>query len=80
MFKGWTIPLQVKDLPRDGYIDISCRSCKRLWRQSVRDLVEKERLGAQFVDLLEWQTRCVSESCGGMVCFVVEGDEILQAA
>jgi len=80
MFKGWTIPPQVKDLPRDGYIAVSCRSCKRLWRQSVRDLVEKEGAGAQFIDLLEWQTRCKYEPCGGMVCFAVEDDEILQAA
>ena len=80
MFKGWTIPPQVKDLPRDGYIDISCKACKRLWRQSVRDLVEKRRVGAQFVDLLEWQTRCAHPGCGGMVCFAIEDDELLQAA
>jgi len=80
MFKGWTIPPQVKDLPRDGYIDISCRSCKRLWRQPVRDLVEKQRLGAQFVDILEWQTRCIHPGCNGMVCFAVEDDALLQAA
>jgi hypothetical protein len=80
MFKGWTIPPQVKDLPRDGYIDTSCKVCKRLWRQSVRDLVDNQHLGAQFVDLLEWQTRCIHPGCGGMVCFAIEDDELLQAA
>ncbi len=76
----WTAPAQVKDLPRDGHIGVSCKSCKRLWRESVRDMVENRRMGAQFLDLLEWQTRCVFENCGGMVCFVVEDDEVLQAA
>ncbi len=60
---------QVRDLPRDGHIDVTCQSCRRQWRNSVRHMVEHERLGAQFVDLLEWQSRC---ACGGTVCFAVD--------
>ncbi len=60
---------QVRDLPRDGHIDITCKSCRRQWRNSIRHMVETERLGAQFLDLLEWQSRC---ACGGMVCFAVD--------
>ncbi len=76
----WTTPPQIKDLPRDSHIDINCRSCKRLWRESVRDMVEKQRLGAQYLDLLEWQSRCKDDTCRGMVCFIVEDDDVLQAA
>lgn len=78
----WTIPSQVKDLPRDSYIDISCRSCKRMWRQSVRHMVETERLGARYLDLLEWESRCRFATCGGMVCFAIEdeADGMLAAA
>ena len=80
--KNWKCPPQLKDLPRDSHIDITCRTCRRHWRESVRHLVENRRAGAQFLDLLEWETRCDAKGCGGMVCCAIEEDEydLLQAA
>jgi hypothetical protein len=80
--KAWPLPItpkpQVCDLPRDGHIDVTCKSCRRQWRNSIRHMVEHQRVGAQFVDLLEWQSRC---ACGGMVCFTVDdGADVRQAA
>ena len=79
--KAWPIPFtpkpQVRDLPRDGHIDVTCKTCRRQWRNSVRHMVETERLGAQFVDLLEWQSRC---GCGGMVCFAVDDGAVVRHA
>ena len=73
--KTWKCPPQVKDLPRDGHIDVTCRSCRSQWRQSVRSLIEDRRLGAQFLDLVEWEMRCQDKACGGMVCFAVPGED-----
>lgn len=63
---------QVKDLPRDSHIDITCQTCATSWSQSVRDLIER-RLGAQFVDLLEFETQCHDAFCEGPVVFAYEG-------
>ena len=78
----WPVPLtqkpQVRDLPRDGHIDVTCQSCRRQWRRGIRHMVETERLGAQFVDLLEWHSRC---ACAGMVCFAIDdGADVRHAA
>lgn len=83
--KTWKCPPQVKALPRDSQIHITCRSCRKQWDLSVRELVEERRQGAQYLDLLELETRCRDKACGGLVCFAVPGDDedeydLLQAA
>ncbi|MGZ3304477.1 MAG: hypothetical protein ACXU8U_01345 [Asticcacaulis sp.] len=74
---AWNCPPQLKDLPRDGHIDVTCKSCRRQWRNAVRHMVETERLGAEFIDILEWQSRC---PCGGMVCFTIDDGETVRHA
>jgi len=70
--KVYTCPPQVKDLPRDTKIGVTCRSCARQWEESVRGLIESH-LGAEFVDLLEWKYRCTDAACDGMVRVVING-------
>ncbi|MDV6332698.1 hypothetical protein [Asticcacaulis sp. 201] len=72
--KAWSCPPQVKDLPRDTKIEMTCRSCKRQWGESVQNLVEAHRLGVEFIDLLEWKYRCTDPACGGMVHVAVNGE------
>ncbi|ESQ74363.1 hypothetical protein [Asticcacaulis sp. AC402] len=64
---------QLKDLPRGSRIDVTCQTCGKHWPESVRDMVETRRLGAQFVDLLEFETRCNDAFCGGTVAFDYDG-------
>ncbi|MBW8882672.1 MAG: hypothetical protein JF615_14985 [Asticcacaulis sp.] len=64
---------QLKDLPREGQIAVTCRTCGKHWSESVRDLVETRRLGAQFMDLLEFGTRCSDALCEGRVAFDYDG-------
>lgn len=80
--KNWKCAPQLKHLPRDGRLDITCRKCRRHWSESVRHLVEDQRMGAQFLDLFEWEMRCKTRECGGMVCCTLTDDEydLLQAA
>ena len=70
--KIYTCPPQVKDLPRDTQIGVTCRSCGRKWGDSVQGLIENH-LGAEFIDLLEWKYRCTHADCGGMVRIAVNG-------
>ena len=78
--QSWTCPPQVKDLPRDTEIHVTCRSCGKAWGESVRQLCETHRMGVEYVDLLEWKYRCVDESCGGMVRFAIEGVTVVNEA
>ena len=64
---------QLKDLPRDSRIGITCRTCGKHGSDDVRDMVETRRLGAQFMDLLEFEARCNDAFCGGPVEFVYDG-------
>ena len=54
---------QLKDLPRDLHIGATCRDCGARWSESVRDMIETRRMGAEYADLLEWKLRC---DCGGL--------------
>ncbi len=67
---------QVRDLPRDAEIAVSCTCCGKRWGESVRDMVEARRLGARFMDLLEWETRCADDDCGGRVEFAYAGKPV----
>ena len=71
--KVYTCPPQVKDLPRDTKIGVTCRSCGRHWGESVQGLIDNH-LGVEFVDLLEWKYRCTDEACGGMVRMAFNGE------
>src|SRR3569623_3482989 len=70
---------QVKDLPRETQIGVTCRSCGLKWSESVRTLVEDKNMGAEFVDLLEWKVRCIDPACGGMVRFSFDRDVAAQS-
>ena len=72
--KVYTCPPQVRDLPRDTKIGVTCRSCTRQWGESVQDLIEVRHMGAEFVDLLEWKYRCIDDACGGLVCITINGE------
>ena len=69
----WTRQPQLKDLPRDSTIAVTCKACAKSWSRDVRDMVETQRLGAQFMDLLEWETRCRDAACNGAVVFAYDG-------
>ena len=69
---------QLKDLPRDSTIAVTCRSCARQWSRDVRDMVETQRLGAQYMDLLEWQARCEDPACNGHVDYAYAGKPQVQ--
>ncbi len=71
--KVYTCPPQVKDLPRDTQIGVTCRSCGRQWGESVQGLIA-QHMGAEFVDLLEWKYRCADVDCGGMVRVAINGE------
>ncbi|MGA9658084.1 MAG: hypothetical protein WBQ60_03165 [Asticcacaulis sp.] len=66
----WNCPPQVKDLPRDVTISVTCRACRKSWGESVQNLIETHKLGVEFADLLEWKYRCTDPACGGMVTMV----------
>ena len=64
-----TTPPMLNALPKDAQIDVTCTGCRRAWSQSVRELVEEQHLGAEFIDLLEMRTRCIDPACGKRVRF-----------
>jgi hypothetical protein len=70
--KTYTCPPQVKDLPRETEIGITCRSCGQRWGESVQGLIA-QHMGAEFVDLLEWKYHCRDEACGGLVHVAING-------
>ncbi|EGF91242.1 hypothetical protein ABI_26570 [Asticcacaulis biprosthecium C19] len=70
---AFTCQPQLKTLPRDGRIAVTCQTCGNHWAESVQEMVETRRLGAQFMDLLEFETRCNDAFCGGTVDFDYEG-------
>ena len=70
--KVYTCPPQVKDLPQETQIGITCRTCGQQWGESVQGLIARH-MGAEFVDLLEWKYRCREEACGGLVRVVIDG-------
>lgn len=65
----WITPPMLNALPRDAQIDITCTGCQRAWSQSIRDMVEVQRMGAEFIDLLEMRTRCIEPTCAKRVRF-----------
>ncbi len=67
--KTWISPPQLKELPRDMQIGVTCRTCGLHWGESVRRMCDDRHLGAEYVDLLEWKFRCEHDGCDGMVDF-----------
>lgn len=67
--RTWTFPPQIKDLPRDATLCVTCRCCGLQWGENVRDMIARDGNGAEYVDLLEWQYRCADATCGGAVRF-----------
>ncbi len=68
--RTWLGAPQVKDLPRGLTIAVTCTCCGHARTDSVHEMVEA-RLGAQFIDLLEFAARC--DDCGGHVRFDYAG-------
>ncbi len=68
----WACVPQVRDLPREMAMTATCVCCGARRVETVGGLVER-RLGAQYVDLLEWQMRCADEACGGRVALDYAG-------
>ena len=68
--RTWMCAPQVRDLPRDLRIEMTCACCVARRVTSAGALMEA-RLGAQFIDLLEWEARC--DDCGGRVRFDYDG-------
>ena len=70
--KIYNCPPQVKDLPLETHIGMTCRTCAQHWGESVQGLIARH-MGAEFVDLLEWKYRCRDEACGGLVRVAING-------
>lgn len=70
MLPNWTCAPQVRDLPRDLKIEMTCACCPARRVTSAGAMMEA-RLGAQFLDLIEGQARC--EACGGAMRFDYAG-------
>ncbi len=77
--KIWQCAPQVRDLPRDLEIVVTCTCCGARRAMAVREMVEERRLGAQFMDLLEWEMRCEDDNCGGQVRFDYAGKPEMEA-
>jgi hypothetical protein len=71
--KVYSCPPQVKDLPLETRIGMTCRTCGQHWGESVQGLIARH-MGAEFVDLLEWKYRCTDDVCGGLVRIAVNGE------
>jgi hypothetical protein len=70
--KIYSCPPQVKDLPLETRIGMTCRTCGQHWGESVQGLIA-HHMGAEFVDLLEWKYRCRDAVCGGLVRVAING-------
>ena len=70
--RTWIGAPQVKDLPRGLTIAVTCTCCGRARSDSVARMVAA-RLGAQFIDLLEFEARCDDAACGGRGRFDYDG-------
>lgn len=75
--KTWLCAPQVRDLPRDLTIAMTCKGCGHCRTTSAGAMMEA-RLGAQFMDLLEWQARC--DDCGGQMRYDYAGKPVEVAA
>ena len=71
--KVYSCPPQVKDLPLETRIGMTCRTCGQQWGESVQGLIA-HHMGAEFVDLLEWKYRCTDDACGGLVRVAINGE------
>ena len=71
----WTCMPQVRDLPRDLEIAVTCTCCGTRRVETVKAMIEERRVGAQFIDLLEWDMRCGDEDCSGRVRLDFEGKQ-----
>ncbi len=77
MLPNWTCAPQVRDLPRDLKIEMTCECCAARRATSAGAMMEA-RLGAQFLDLIEGQARC--GACGGAMRFDYDGKPEPKAA
>jgi len=68
---SWFCETQLKDLPADCRIMITCARCGSQREESVRELVNESRVGAMYLDLIEWAFSCVNFHCNGDVSFGV---------
>jgi hypothetical protein len=66
---SWFCDTQLKDLPQDTRIMITCDKCRRQREESVRQLVNEARVGAMYLDLIEWAFSCSNFHCNGTVSF-----------
>ena len=68
---SWFCETQLRDLPQNTCILITCDKCGREREESVRQLVNEARVGAMYLDLIEWAFSCADFHCGGSVAFGV---------
>ncbi len=66
---SWFCETQLRDLPGDCRILITCQKCGGQREESVRQLVNEARVGAMYLDLIEWAFTCANFHCGGSVSF-----------
>ncbi|WP_303828421.1 hypothetical protein [Asticcacaulis taihuensis] len=66
---SWFCETQLRDLPAGCRIMITCEKCGQQRAESVRQLVNEARVGAMYLDLIEWAFSCADFHCGGSVSF-----------
>ncbi|MDV6329836.1 hypothetical protein [Asticcacaulis sp. 201] len=78
MSTSWFCETQLRDLPQETRILITCDKCGRQREEGVRQLVNEARVGAMYLDLIEWAFSCADFHCGGSVSFGVFTPVVLQ--
>jgi hypothetical protein len=69
MSASWFCETQLRDLPSGYRIMMTCDKCGGQREESVRQLVNEARVGAMYLDLIEWAFSCANFHCGGSVSF-----------
>lgn len=69
MSVSWFCETQLRDLSDGCRIMITCDKCGGQREESVRQLVNEARVGAMYLDLIEWAFSCADFHCGGNVSF-----------
>lgn len=70
---NWSPPPMLRQLPPQASLRLTCTACGVTRSESVRDLTEGRRLGAQYLDLFEQQARCLRPGCGRAVRLTCDG-------
>jgi len=80
MSVSWFCETQLRDLSDGCRIMITCDKCGGQREESVRQLVNEARVGAMYLDLIEWAFSCADFHCGGNVSFGIFTPVVIEPA